>query len=333
MNKISDDIIWRYLQGTATTEDMKALNEYISASPENKKYLFSIEELYHLGKWKYDEEEKINAAMQRLKLVVQPVEMSVVSEKKEKKQMKHLFLWTRYAAAVLVLVLIGWLSFRGLTSEDMIKVYADNKIRKIELADGTKVWLNKGSVFEYPKTFTKDNRKVRLDGEAYFQVARQTGKHKFTVESKLMTVVVHGTIFNMKSYARDTVAETSLIEGEVLVESANDDSKIVLLPGQKAIVEKNNHKMVVKETNSIMDGIWRNNMVPFQNATIQDIAKVLEDLYHVKIEVRKDIDLEHTYSGMIEKKQELEDVIKTLQNSIPIKYKIESDKVLIEPVE
>ena len=144
MNKISDDIIWRYLQGTATTEDMKALNEYISASPENKKYLFSIEELYHLGKWKYGEEEKINAAMQRLKSVVQPVEMSVVSEKKEKKQMKHLFLWTRYAAAVLVLVLIGWLSFKGLTSEDMIKVYADSKIRKIELADGTKVWLNKG---------------------------------------------------------------------------------------------------------------------------------------------------------------------------------------------
>ena len=60
---------------------------------------------------------------------------------------------------------------------------------------------------------------------------------------------------------------------------------------------------------------------------------MLEDLYHVKIEVRKDFDLEHTYSGMIEKKQELEDVIKTLQNSIPIKYKIESDKVLIEPVE
>ena len=78
-------------KGTATTEDMKALNEYISASPENKKYLFSIEELYHLGKWKYGEEEKINAAMQRLKSVVQPVEMSVVSEKKEKKQMKHLF--------------------------------------------------------------------------------------------------------------------------------------------------------------------------------------------------------------------------------------------------
>lgn len=270
--------------------------------------------------------------MRRLKSVVQPAEIPVISEKK-KNQVKHLFLWTRYAAAVLVLVLIGWLSFKGLTSEDMIRVYADNKIRKIELADGTKVWLNKGSMFEYPETFTNDNRKVRLNGEAYFEVARQTGKHKFTVESKLMTVVVHGTIFNMRSYDKDTVAETSLIEGEVLVESANDDSKIVLLPGQKAIVEKNNHKMVVKETNSLMDGIWRNNMVPFQNATIQDIAKVLEDLYHVKIEVRKDIDLEHTYSGMIEKKEKLEDVMKTLQNSIPIRYKIESDKVLIEPME
>lgn len=247
--------------------------------------------------------------------------------------MKHLFLWTRYAAAVLVLVLIGWLSFKGLTSEDMIRVYADNKIRKIELADGTKVWLNKGSVFEYPENFAGDNRKVRLNGEAYFEVARQTGKHKFTVESKLMTVVVHGTIFNMKSYDQATVAETSLIEGEVLVESGDDDSKIILLPGQKAIVEESSHKMVVKETNSLMDGIWRNNMVPFQNATIQDIAKVLEDLYHVKIEVRKDIDLTHTYSGMIEKKEKLKDVMKTLQNSIPIRYKIESDKVLIEPME
>ena len=53
MNNISDDIIWRYLQGIATAEDMKALNEYISASPDNKKYLFSIEELYHLGKSYY----------------------------------------------------------------------------------------------------------------------------------------------------------------------------------------------------------------------------------------------------------------------------------------
>lgn len=66
--------------------------------------------------------------------------------------MKHLFLWTRYAAAVLVLVLIGWLSFKGLTSEDMIKVYADNKIRKIELADGTKVWLNKEACLNIRKT-------------------------------------------------------------------------------------------------------------------------------------------------------------------------------------
>lgn len=94
MSNISDDIIWRYLQGIATAEDMKALNEYISASPDNKKYLFSIEELYHLGKWKYNEEDKINAAMQRLKSVVQPAEVSMSLHKKEKKQTRHLFMWT-----------------------------------------------------------------------------------------------------------------------------------------------------------------------------------------------------------------------------------------------
>ena len=84
MSNISDDIIWRYLQGIATAEDMKALNEYISASPDNKKYLFSIEELYHLGKWKYNEADKINAAMQRLKSVVQPAEVSMSLHRKRK---------------------------------------------------------------------------------------------------------------------------------------------------------------------------------------------------------------------------------------------------------
>lgn len=92
MSNISDDIIWRYLQGIATAEDMKTLNEYISASPDNKKYLFSVEELYHLGKWKYNEEDKINAAMQRLKSVVQPAEVSKSLDKKGKKQTRYIFI-------------------------------------------------------------------------------------------------------------------------------------------------------------------------------------------------------------------------------------------------
>ena len=256
-------------------------------------------------------------------------------EKKLNFRNRRLYLTRTFAAAaaVVLLCLSVWTAYLYMQPATIQTVSTLAETRTVHLPDGTSVTLNHYSSLSYPERFKSDNREVELSGEAYFEVARQTGKHKFTVESKLMTVIVHGTIFNMKSYDNGTVAETSLIEGEVLVESGDDDSKIILLPGQKAIVEEYSHKMVVKETNSLMDGIWRNNMVPFQNATIQDIAKVLEDLYHIRIEVHKDIDLVHTYSGMIEKKEKLEDVMRTLQNSIPIKYKIESDKVLIEPME
>lgn len=333
MKNLDENIILRYLQKKSTSEDYMVLNEWIKTSEENKRALFALEEMCDRSKWKHDTEEDADEALKRLKKRLEEGK----SESSEKspvltiRKSGRFIPFIKYAAAVLIIAMCSLSYFVFIDNDSMKTIYADNSIKKVILEDGTKIWLNKGSYLQYPKDYSDSKRTLRLNGEAYFEVAKQNGNNRFTVESKMMNVTVHGTIFNMKSYDNGQTAEASLIEGEVMVESEGNGSKIVLLPGQKAIVNKKDNKMIVENTNATMDSIWRNDMVPFQNATIKDIAKVLEEIYNVHIELSKDIDLKSTYSGMIKKKDKLEDTMEALKNSIPIDFTIKNDFVTITP--
>ena len=335
MRKIDESVILRYLQGKSTNEDFKLMNEWMDISPNNKRFLFTIEELLAKSKHKEDESEIVGAALERLKSRLASEESETQSpndfmSENHKPVVRMFFPFMKYAAAVVFVVFLGILSYLWLDTDKKINVYADNKIKKIELPDGTKVWLNKGSLLSYSENFGPDGRKVFLNGEAYFEVSKQPNKQKFTVESKMMNVVVKGTIFNMNSYSNGSKAETSLIEGEVLVETPDKESRIVLLPGQKAVFDIDKNRLTVNETNSNMDGVWRNDMLPFQNASIKDIAEVLKNLYKVDIHLSPDLDLSNTYSGMIKKKDKLDDVMNALKNSIPIEYEIKNNSVIIK---
>lgn len=336
MGKIEEGVILRYLRGESTQEDFRIMNEWMDISPDNKRFLFTVEELLARSKWKGDEEQTVEAAMKRLKSAIDKedggtIPVYTLDNNEKKPIIKTVYHFWRYAAAVVLLVFIGSLSYMWLTRENQINVYADNKIKKVELPDGTKVWLNKGTMLSYSDKFNSDNRKVYLNGEAYFEVTKQPGKKLFIVESKMMNVIVKGTIFNMNSYSDGSTAETSLIEGEVIVESSDKDSRIMLLPGQKAVYDNSRERLTVKETNANMDGVWRNDMLPFQNSSIKDITDVLRKMYNVDIQLSDDIDLNTTYSGMIKKKDKLEDVMKALKNSIPIEYEIKNNLIILKP--
>lgn len=332
MEKIDESVILRYLQRKSTQDDFRIMNEWMSVSPDNKRFLFAVEELFSKAKWE-DDEERLEYAFQRLKSRIQS-EVSTASFEKHHIQkkfgIKMIIPFIRYAAAVIFVAIIGGLSYHWLNKEDRIEVSADSKIKRIELPDGTKVWLNKGSYLSYSEKFSDDDRKVFLNGEAYFEVTRKPEKQLFVVESKMLNVVVRGTVFNMNSYSNGSKAEASLIEGEVLVETPDKDSRIVLLPGQKAVFDNNSARLTVKETDASMDGVWRNDMLPFRNATIKDIADALKKLYNVDIHVDSDVDINSTYSGMIKKKDNLEEVMKALKNSIPIDYEIKNNSIFIK---
>ena len=112
---------------------------------------------------------------------------------------------------------------------------------RMVLGDGTKVWVNSASELEIPERFQAGERRVRLRGEAYFEVARDTAR-PFWVEAEGVSVQVLGTRFNVAAYGEDGRVETTLAEGKVAV-SSGEGRRVVLKPGEQAVAEDSKAKI------------------------------------------------------------------------------------------
>ena len=230
MSKLNEDIIIRYLENRCSEEDFVLINEWMKESDENAGELFRMEEIYQLGKFPFEEENLVVRAERRLG-------RRLKRENQKKQEVFKLRSVLRYAAAIVgVMVLAAGLAywFRNKAEELVVASAAHGQVREMLLPDGTKVWLNQSSVLKYPRAFEGKERHVYLDGEAYFEVARNHEK-PFMVKSPAMDVRVLGTSFNIKCRPDNSFAETTLIEGEVEVKDKSDKGRITLLPGQKAV--------------------------------------------------------------------------------------------------
>lgn len=317
MSKLDDNIIIRYLENRCSEEDIVRINEWMKESEENARQLFRMEEVYQLGKFPTDTEELVAKAERRLGKRLE-------QEKQEKQKVFKLRNTLRYAAAIAaVLVMAAGFTYylsQERTEELLMASAANGQVREMLLPDGTKVWLNQSSSLKYPRAFTGNERNVYLEGEAYFEVARNHEK-PFTVKSQAMSVRVLGTSFNIKCRPDNSFAETTLIAGEVEVKDKLDKGLITLSPGQKAVLNRVTGRMQVKQVDAKMEIVWHNDMIPFDKSSIFQIAAVLERFYGVKIILSPDVDSTKTYSGVLKKKDSIESVLNSLRNSIPFNYK------------
>ena len=307
MSKLNEDIIIRYLENRCSEEDFVLINEWMKESDENAGELFRMEEIYQLGKFPFEEENLVVRAERRLGRRLE-------QENQKKQEVFKLRSVLRYAAAIVgVMVLAAGLAywFRNKAEELVVASAAHGQVREMLLPDGTKVWLNQSSVLKYPRAFEGKERHVYLDGEAYFEVARNHEK-PFMVKSPAMDVRVLGTSFNIKCRPDNSFAETTLIEGEVEVKDKSDKGRITLLPGQKAVLNRVTGRMQVKQVDPKMEIVWHNDLIPFEKSSIFQIAAALERFYGVKIILSPDVDSTNTYSGVLKKKDNIESVLNSL---------------------
>ncbi|MFZ4861068.1 FecR family protein [Sphingobacterium sp. Mn56C] len=149
------------------------------------------------------------------------------------------------------------------------------------LSDGTKVWVNADSKLRYPKTFTGSSRVVELDGEAYFEVAKNK-MNPFIVKTKNETVEVLGTHFNVNAYGNNRDSKVSLVEGKVQV-SIPHGAKMVLNPGQQSVVKGGAMHVQAVNVDEIM--AWKNGEFVFNNEPLATALQQLERWYDIDIQV------------------------------------------------
>ncbi|WP_304590464.1 FecR domain-containing protein [Bacteroides acidifaciens] len=329
MSNLSEDIINKYLTGQCSEEELVEVNAWMKESEENARQLFRMEEIYHLGKFNQyaDRQQMARAEKQLYK--------KLDEEKRKQNKILRMHRWMKYAAMIAVILVIGggsgyWLYQNGNNQHMMVAVANEGIVKEIILPDGTKVWLNNLATLKYPREFSEKARNVYLDGEAYFEVTKN--RHKpFTVQSDAMRVRVLGTTFNFKCDKNYQIAEVTLIEGEIEVKGNKEEGQIILAPGQRAELNKNNGRLTVKQVDAKMDAVWHDNLIPFQKADIFTISKALERFYDIKIILSPDMRADKTYSGVLKKKSTIESVLKSLQNSISIDYKIVGNNIFISP--
>jgi len=196
---------------------------------------------------------------------------------------------------------------------------------KLTLPDGSKVWLNAASSIQYPTKFTGNQREVTLNGEAYFEVAKNA-RMPFIVKLNTMKVEVLGTHFNIMAYNDEPFIKTTLLEGSVRL--SNAEGHQMLKPGQVGTLADNTTRFVVNEANTEQALAWKNGQFIFANENIASISRKLTRWYDVSVTDNRKIKT-LTYTGSISKYKNVSEVLKMLELTGTLHYKIEDRRVTI----
>jgi transmembrane sensor len=221
---------------------------------------------------------------------------------------------------------------------------AKGETYQVLLRDGTKVWLNAASSLSYTTALSEQGkRKVALEGEAYFQVAKDK-KHPFLVESKGQEVEVLGTHFNINSYADEASIKTTLLEGSVRIsllslrESAIPDSKsgmanvpqheVVLKPGQQSIVVGNG-RIKVSEVDTEEAVLWKEGKFSFSSEELSSIMRKVARWYNVEVVYGASVDQQTTFSGSVSRFESVSGVLRMLKKTSDLNFRIADRKVYV----
>lgn len=198
----------------------------------------------------------------------------------------------------------------------------------LTLSDGSRVWLNAESRLTYPATFGTSERRVRLEGEAYFEV--EPGKGRFVVEAGDMSVRVLGTAFNVNAYKNETATRTTLVHGKVEVLTAKDDLQRILAPGEQAIFDRGSRQLEVKQVNTDLYTRWIKGQFVFRDTPLRDIMRTLARWYEMEYEFT-DPELESLcFYGVISRFERVEGLLEQFEKTGKVHFEYRGNKVIVK---
>lgn len=198
---------------------------------------------------------------------------------------------------------------------------------QLVLPDGTLVWLNSGSRLSYNYQYSTQDRVVNLEGEAFFDVKKDT-QYPFIVKTGAVDVKVHGTAFNVSAYTDEENVMVALLRGKVSLLSAADQHVLTYLsPDQIATVSKNNLSCQVESCDAEIESSWHHNLLKFDGIPADEVWKKLERWYGVDITL-SNIDPSRAYWFTV-KTESLTELLEMINKITPIEYKLNGKEVTI----
>ncbi len=340
----ADDLIARFLSGNISMDEQAALIHWINATAENQAYFLELRDAWQATarEGNYD----ANTAWDSLQLGTAPLAI---------RKWRYYF---RVAASYTLPFLIGgglvyaWAYGKKDNASNALVTVTSPKgaTTKIELSDGTEVWLNAGSKLQYAQSYNLSGREVKLEGEAFFKVHTNAQK-PFTVKASDLRILALGTSFNVKAYPEDKTVVTTLVDGEVKIDGSKTTTPFGLMmkPHQHVVYKKplpvNNSEQLKtpvsggdsstaapiesrEVNNTEIYTAWKDGNWIVAAQTMDELAVTMERRFNVKVVFKEQELKEYRFSGTF-RQETLEQVLNILKLTAPLKYHIDKGVVTL----
>lgn len=303
---MNQELLYKYFRGTASIEEEKQILDWVEASDENREAFLKERMLFDISLFSVKQDAK----------------------KKTARLIPMFRMTARIAAAVIIGVCGYFMTTDYLYNKDAlpqtITVPAGQRAQ-ITLADGTRVWLNSKSTLTYAGNFGRKDRNVQLDGEAYFEVAKNKNI-PFYVNTEMHNVRVVGTCFNVCAYRGSKEFETTLVEG--IVDIYTPDSEQVVTRLQKDEFFANYDGRCKKTILPSYEYLrWKEGLYCFDDVPFSGILDKLEKYYNVKITVTSPRLLTHEgLTGKFREQDGIEHILRAISKEHPFKFRINEEK-------
>jgi transmembrane sensor len=303
----------KYLTGSATSDEVAILEEWVKTDKEKRRLFFEIRKSWMIVSTAGQVYEKTRAwenitretGIHEEKEIVRPLH-SGISYKKVLK----------IAASVLLLIagIYSVIYFTQLQEKTLVVV---NEPKELELHEGTVINVNKHSKLSYPVRFRGDERRVSLEGEAFFDVARDLHK-PFIVQAQDVEIIVLGTSFFIRAIKDAPEVEVMVNSGKVAI-IAPDSRQLALDAGRKGVYNREENQLIEDEIVDPNYLSWKTRLIIFDNTRLAEVFEVLENTYGVQFRIM-DEGLQSCRLTATFNNKPLEDILTIINETFEIRF-------------
>lgn len=318
-----EKIIKRFLENLYTKEDAESFFRAIKGR-ENDALIDGII-------WELEKESELREKTSAVNYEQYKEEARHLLDRLEKRKKMRLRQVALYVASMASALFLAVYIFHYVKTTETSSIFYSETVtsygekRRLMFSDSTRVVLNSRTNIAYPDNFGRDERRIRLSGEAYFDVSKN--KTPFIIETGRFDIQVLGTSFNVKAYDEDEIVSVAVNEGRVQV--SMPEATLVLKPKEKITLNTRTGE-IMKEIvrNEAHSSAWIDGWLCFDRTPIRDIARELERMYGCQIEFKEGDEFNNLISGEHDNRS-LESVLRSIEYTSGIKYLRKENEVLL----
>lgn len=305
-----------------SVEERQSLLEWFT-QPEAKQQICTFYE----KRWEeVSSEISVSKQVDMFAAIQEKINAEEESHSSRKPVMKRIFnAFKQYAAVACFLIItvgIGTYYFSQqsfYSAKEFVVATGKGQKANITLPDGTLVWINSDSRITYDNSYNRKNRRLSLDGEAYFEVAKDKDK-RFIVSTNNIDIEALGTSFDVKSYATDNSVIVALVEGRLKV--SNEKTETFMRMNERLVYDRSSNAFKKTNTYDVANVAgWRNGEIAFYDESLEEIAIILSRMYNIEIIFTTEKAKQYHFQGRI-KNNSLGNIFEMISLTAPIEYKI-----------